>query len=140
MDTQSSKKIWVEKFSSFSLDGIDNRRFLNGITTSNMNQPSSNVVKTCWLNPKGVLKSLLEIHYIDNRLLILVLEGDVNEIRKHFEDMIFPADKVEITRIKDTYRVQDIDNVHPWRTNNPILLSNNDCEKYLIVFSGCFRI
>ena len=102
MDNQLLKKIWLEKFSSFCLEGIDNRRFLNGITTSNMNQPASNIVKTCWLNPKGVLKSLLEIHYIENQLLILVLEGNVNEIRKHFEDIIFPADKVNISRIKNT--------------------------------------
>ena len=131
MDNQLLKKIWLEEFPSFCLEGIDNRRFLNGITTSNMNQPASNIVKTCWLNPKGVLKSLLEIHYIENQLLILVLEGNVNEIRKHFEDIIFPADKVNISSIKDTIRLQQVDDNSSWRKEDPILFNQNECDEYI---------
>ena len=131
MDKQSSKKIWFERFLSFCLDGIDNRRFLNGITTSNMNQPASDIVKTCLLNPKGVLKALLEIHYINNQILILVLEGNANEIRKHFKEIIFPVDKVEISSVKDIYRIQTIDNTNIWRENNPIILSNNVVDQYI---------
>ncbi len=131
MDKQPLKKIWLEKFPSFYLEGIDNKRFLNGITTSNMIQPESNVVKTCWLNPKGVLKSLLEIHYIDNQLLILVLEGNVNEIIKHFENIIFPADKVEIGIIQNTFRIQEIEDCSSWRKKDPILLNENDCDEYI---------
>ena len=131
MDKQPLKKIWLEKFPIFYLEGIDNTRFLNGITTSNMIKPESNVVKTCWLNPKGVLKSLLEVHYIDNQLLILVLEGNVNEIIKHFEDIIFPADKVKTSIIKNTFRIQEVEDCSSWRKKDPILLNENDCDEYI---------
>ena len=106
MNTQQINTIWLEKFPTFIIDGIDSKRFLNGLTTSNLNQASSNIVKTCLLDPKGVLKSLIEVHFIKNQLLILILEGDVNEIRNRFEDIIFPNDKVQISSIKHILRIQ----------------------------------
>ncbi len=131
MEKQPTKKIWIEQFPTFCIEGIDNKRFINGITTSNMNETGLNIIKTCWLNPKGVLKSLLEIHYIGNHLLILVLEGDVDEMRKNFEDMIFPADKVEINNYKKIYRIQEIDEISSWRDHTPILGTENECNKYI---------
>ena len=132
MDKELTKKIWLEKFSIFFLNGIDNKRFLNGITTSNMVQAKSNIVKTCWLNPKGVLRSLLEIHYIKNQLLILTLEGNVNEIKKYFEDIIFPADKVQISDIRTIYRIQEVDDSYSWKESNPILLSEEECDEFIL--------
>ena len=131
MNKKFIKKIWLEKFPIFLLDGIDNQKFLNGLTTSNMVQPESNIIRTCLLNPKGVLKSLLEIHYVQKKLLILILEGNVNEIRKHFEDIIFPADKVEISNIKTNIRIQEVDDLYSWRKSQPILLSENNCDDYI---------
>jgi len=131
MDKQPIEKIWLEKFPIFCLNGIDNKRFLNGITTSNMNSPVSNILQTCLLNPKGFLRSLLEIHYIENQLLVIVLEGNVKDIRKQFEDIIFPADKVEISDITYIFRIQKVNNLYSWRENNPILLSTNECDEYI---------
>ena len=132
MDKKLIKNIWLEKYSIFYLNGIDNKKFLNGITTSNMLQSKTNIVKTCWLNPKGVLKSLIEIHYIENQLLILTLEGNVNEIRKYFEDIIFPADKVQISDVTTIYRIQEIDDCFSWREYNPILLKENECDEFIL--------
>ena len=126
MEKQLKQKIWLEKFPFICLDGIDNKRFLNGITTSNINQSLNNIIQTCLLNPKGVLKSILEVHYIENKLLILVLEGNVKDIKKNFEDIIFPADKVNISSIEETLRIQKVDNVYSWRKNKPILLHDDD--------------
>ena len=131
MEQKPQEKIWLEKFPFICLDGIDNKRFLNGITTSNINQNLNNIIQTCLLNPKGVLKSILEVHYVENKLIILVLEGNVNEIRKHFEDIIFPADKVKISAVKETVRIQKVDNVYSWRKNKPILLSECDSDKFI---------
>ncbi|MBK16513.1 MAG: folate-binding protein YgfZ [Prochlorococcus sp. SP3034] len=132
MDKQLLKTVWLEKFQIFFLDGIDNKKFLNGITTSNMLQVNVDPVKTCWLTPKGVLKSLIEIHYIDNQLLILILEGNFNEIRNYFENVIFPVDKVKISTIKTTVRIQEANDIYSWRDYNPILLNENDCDEYIL--------
>ena len=131
MEKHFKEKIWLEKFPFICLDGIDNRRFLNGLTTSNINQNLSNIIKTCLLNPKGFLNSILEIHYIENKLLILVIEGNVNDIRKHFEDIIFPVDKVQISTIKEILRIQKVDNFNSWRKTKPILLGDNDSDDYI---------
>ena len=131
MEKQPKEKVWLEKFPFICLDGIDNKRFLNGITTSNINQNLNDIIQTCLLNPKGVLKAILEIHYIENKLLILVLEGNVKEIRNQFENIIFPVDKVKISVIKETLRIQKVDNVYSWRKNKPILLSQNDSDKFI---------
>ena len=57
MNKNLIKKAWLEKFPFFCLSGKDNKRFLNGITTSNILLESNNIVKTCWLDPKGILLS-----------------------------------------------------------------------------------
>ena len=131
MNTKRINSTWLEKFPTFIIDGIDNKRFLNGLTTSNLNQTSSNILKTCLLDPKGVLKALIEIHYINSHLLILILEGDANAIRNRFEDMIFPNDKVEISSIQNILRIQKVDNNFSWREHNPILLNEDDYEEYI---------
>ena len=50
-------KFWLEKFDCFSVTGKDSRKFLNGITTSNILNSENKVIKTCWLTPNGVLRS-----------------------------------------------------------------------------------
>ena len=61
------KQIWLEKFDCFSITGKDSKRFLNGITTGNIVDLNNKVLKTCWLSPNGVLKSLLEINCLKNQ-------------------------------------------------------------------------
>ena len=41
------KKFWLEKFDCFSVIGKDARKFLNGITTSNILNSENKVIKTC---------------------------------------------------------------------------------------------
>ena len=42
------KRFWLEKFDYFSVIGKDARKFLNGITTSNILNSENKVIKTCW--------------------------------------------------------------------------------------------
>jgi len=67
------KKFWLEKFDCFSITGKDSKRFLNGITTGNVVDLNNKILKTCWLSPNGVLKSLLEINCLENQLEVIVL-------------------------------------------------------------------
>ena len=62
------KKFWLEKFDCFSITGKDARKFLNGITTSNILNSENKVIKTCWLTPNGVLRSLIEINFLERNL------------------------------------------------------------------------
>ena len=81
---------WLEEYEALSIKGKDSNRFLNGLTTSNMNLQNE-VVQTCWLTPKGALRAILEIYFHENDIIIIALEGDIYEIKKFFEDMIFPT-------------------------------------------------
>ena len=83
------KQIWLEIFDSFSITGKDSKRFLNGITTGNISDLKNKVLKTCWLSPNGILKSLLEINCLENKLEVIVFVGNTIEIRKYFNDIIF---------------------------------------------------
>ena len=88
------KKFWLEKFDSFSITGKDARKFLNGITTGNILNSENEVIKTCWLNPNGVLRSLIEIIFLERNLEVIILAGNTNEIIYYFNQIIFPADDV----------------------------------------------
>ena len=74
------KKFWLEKFDCFSVTGKDARKFLNGITTSNILNSENKVIKTCWLTPNGVLRSLFEIIVSERNLEVIILAGNTNEI------------------------------------------------------------
>ncbi len=123
------KLFWLEKFYFFSIHGNDSKRFLNGLTTTNMNTIQSTCI-TCWLTPTGSLRSLLEIHEQSENFKILVLQGDVNELKKYFEQIIFPSDDVSLTEICQTYRIQEISNTKSWRDFPATLLSEQDKEKF----------
>ena len=88
------KKFWVEKFDCFSVTGKDARKFLNGLTTSNILDSQSKVIKTCWLTPNGVLRSLIEIIFLERNLEVIILAGNTNEIIDYFNQIIFPTDDV----------------------------------------------
>ena len=74
------KKFWLEKFDCFSITGKDARKFLNGITTGNILNSENKVIKTCWLTPNGVLRSLIEIIFLERSLEVIILAGNTNEI------------------------------------------------------------
>ena len=122
-----SKKIWCEKIDSFNLHGNDARKFLNGLTTNNL-MDNNQIVQTCLLSPKGILKSLLEVHFYENFLKVLVLVGNTIEIKKYFENIIFPSDDVSISKTYGVFRIQEVDEKTPWRVGMPMLFEADDKE------------
>ena len=125
---ENKKQIWCEKFDCFNISGRDSKRFLNGITTGNIINLNNKVLKTCWLSPNGVLKSLLEIVCLENHLEVIVLVGNTVEIKKYFNDIIFPSDDVSLSETFQINRIQEIDNINSWRINEPFFLKNEDKE------------
>tara|TARA_Y100000766_G_scaffold234782_1_gene209918 strand:- start:740 stop:1576 length:837 start_codon:yes stop_codon:yes gene_type:complete len=125
------KRIWLERFDCLSISGKDANKFLNGITTGNIINATSKVTKTCWLTPKGILRSLLEIIFLENKLEVVILEGDIDEVINFFNKIIFPADDVCLSDPFSIIRIQEVDESNSWRIYKPIFLKNEDEEYYL---------
>ena len=126
---ENKEQIWLEKFDYFSITGKDSKRFLNGITTGNILDLKNKVLKTCWLSPNGILKSLLEINCLENKLEVIVFGGNTSEIRKYFNDIIFPSDDVSLSDTFSINRLQQVDDMNSWRITQPIFFKNED-KKY----------
>ncbi len=122
------KKFWLEKFDCFSITGKDARKFLNGITTCNILNSENKVIKTCWLTPNGVLRSLIEIIFLERKLEVIILAGNTNEIIDYFNQIIFPADDVLLSEPFLINRIQEIDESSSWRTGKPIFFKTEDKE------------
>ena len=122
------KKFWLEKFDCFSITGKDARKFLNGITTGNILNSENKVIKTCWLTPNGVLRSLIEIIFLERSLEVIILAGNTNEIIDYFNQIIFPADDVLLSEPSLINRIQEIDESTSWRTYQPIFFKKEDKE------------
>ena len=122
------KKFWLEKFDCFSITGKDARKFLNGITTGNILNSENEVIKTCWLTPKGVLRALIEIIVLERNLEVIILVGNTHEIIDYFNQIIFPADDVIISKPFLINRIQEIDESTSWRTYLPIFFKTEDKE------------
>jgi len=126
---QDIKKIfWLEKFDCFSITGKDARKFLNGITTGNIINSENKVIKTCWLTPNGVLRSLIEIIFLERSLEVIILAGNTNEIIDSFNQIIFPADDVLLSEPSSINRIQEIDESSSWRSYQPIFFKTEDKE------------
>ncbi len=124
----SRKKFWLEKFDCFSVTGKDARKFLNGITTNNILNSENKVIKTCWLTPNGVLRSLIEINFLETNLEVIILAGDTNEIIDYFKKIIFPPDDVLVSEPFLINRIQEIDEFSSWRIYQPIFYKEEDKE------------
>ncbi len=122
------KKFWLEKFDCFSITGKDARKFLNGITTGNILDSKNKVIKTCWLTPNGVLRSLIEIIFFERNLEVIILAGNTDEIIDYFNQIIFPADDVLLSEPFLINRIQEIDESRSWRTYQPIFFKVEDKE------------
>jgi folate-binding protein YgfZ len=122
------KKFWLENFDCFSVSGKDAKKFLNGITTGNILNTENKVIKTCWLTPNGVLKSLIEINFLEINLEVIILAGNTHEIIDYFNQIIFPADDVLISEPFVINRIQEIDESSSWRTYQPIYFKTEDKE------------
>ncbi len=126
---ENKEQFWLEKFDCFSITGKDSKRFLNGITTGNIFDLNNGVLKSCWLSPNGILKSLLEINCLENELKVIILVGNTSEIRKYFNDIIFPSDDVSLSDTFSINRLQQVDDINPWRITQPVFFKNED-KKY----------
>ncbi len=122
------KKFWLEKFDCFSITGNDARKFLNGITTGNILDSENKVIKTCWLTPNGVIRSLIEIIFYERNLEVIILAGNTNEIINYFNQIIFPVDDVFLSEPFLINRIQEIDESSSWRTYQPIFFKTEDKE------------
>ena len=127
----NKKNFWLEEFESFYVEGEDSKRFLNGITTNNMNLDVP-FMQACWLNPKGILRALLEIHIYKDKLLLVNVEGNIGEIKDFFEKMIFPTDNVSLSDNFPIFRLQELDKYQPWRKFEPKIFINKDPKKYCL--------
>jgi len=123
-----NKKFWLEKFDCFTVTGKDARKFLNGLTTGNILNSENKVIKTCWLTPNGVLRSLIEIIFLERSLEVIILAGKTNEIIDYFNQIIFPADDVLLSEPSLINRIQEIDESSSWRTYLPIFFKREDKE------------
>ena len=126
---ENKEQFWLEKFDCFSVTGKDSKRFLNGITTGNIVDLNNKVLKSCWLSPNGILKSLLEINCSENELKVIILVGNTSEIRKYFNDIIFPSDDVSLSDTFSINRLQQVDDMNPWRITQPVFFKKED-KKY----------
>jgi len=132
MAKKENKKIfWLEEFESFYVEGEGSKKFLHGITTNDMNLDVP-FMQACWLNPKGVLRALLEIHFYRDKLLLVNIEGNIREIKDFFGDMIFPTDKVFLSDNFPIFRLQELDKHQPWRKFEPKIFINKDPKKYCL--------
>ncbi len=122
------KRFWLEKFDCFSVAGKDARKFLNGITTSNILNSENKVIKTCLLTPNGVLRSLIEIVFLEKNLEVIILAGNTHEIIDYLNQIIFPADDVLLSEPFLINRIQEIDESSAWRTYQPIFFKTEDEE------------
>ncbi len=122
------KKFWLEEFDCFSVSGKDAKKFLNGITTGNILNSANKITKTCWLTPNGILRSIIEIIFLERSLEVIILAGNINEIIDYFNQILFPADDVLISEPFSINRIQEIDEFSSWRTYQPIFFKKNDKE------------
>ena len=129
---KGNKKIfWLEEFQSFYIEGEGSKRFLNGITTTNTNLDVP-FMQTCWLNPKGILRALLEIHVYKDKLLLINIEGNMREIKDFFDNMIFPSDKVLLSDNFPIFRLQEVVYNQSWRKFEPKIFIKEDPKKYCL--------
>jgi len=128
---ENKKNFWLEEFESFYIEGDGSKRFLNGITTTNMNLDVP-FMQACWLNPKGILRALLEIHVYKDKLLLVNIEGNIREIKDFFGDMIFPTDKVFLSDSFPIFRLQEVEKDQSWRNIAPKIFVTEDPKKYCL--------
>ena len=128
---ENKKKFWLEEFESFYIEGDGSKRFLNGITTTNMNLDVP-FMQACWLNPKGILRALLEIHVYKDKFLLVNIEGNIREIKDFFGDMIFPTDKVFLSDSFPIFRLQEVEKDQSWRNIAPKIFVTEDPKKYCL--------
>ncbi len=100
---------WDQTMPLLRLVGAGSRAFLNGQTTVNfLEERPSSFVRGCWLNTSGRVRALFEARLIDEGAELLVLGGELDEVLKGFDQVIFPSDNVRLELGQDIRRVQPL--------------------------------
>ena len=87
--------LWDSQFPVFTLKGEDSRKFLHGQTTADIiKAKEGSLFHTCWLNPFGNLKALLEVNISNEIVSFILLAGDKREVLDGLDKVIFISDKV----------------------------------------------
>ncbi|WP_320677473.1 tRNA-modifying protein YgfZ [Prochlorococcus sp. MIT 1300] len=107
MNHSENSLIWDISRPLLRLEGAGIRQFLHGQTTANFFlDRDKTFYRSCWLTPTGFVRALLEIRLTEKAADILILEGDIDELKKYFEEIIFPADQVSIESVVTIRRLQ----------------------------------
>ncbi len=97
---------WEELFPILRITGEGTRKFLHGQTTSDIYlKNDGDLFQTCWLDPTGRLRGLLELRLDNSGADIIILAGDINDLRSSLEKVIFPLDKVQLQNTKSIKRI-----------------------------------
>jgi len=106
----SNKLLWDQTMPLLKLRGEGARAFLNGQTTADfLNAQDDSLIHSCWLNSAGRVRAILEVRLIDNGAEVVVLGGDIEDLIRSFDQVIFPADCVSIAPLMEIRRVQYLD-------------------------------
>ncbi len=108
--------LWDETKPLLKLLGNGSRAFLNGQTTADFSEvKQGSFVRGCWLNTLGRVRALFEARLIAEGAELLVLGGDFDEVKKGFDQVLFPADNVLIDSSQKIRRVQNLEKQQPER-------------------------
>ncbi|WP_320668284.1 tRNA-modifying protein YgfZ [Prochlorococcus sp. MIT 1307] len=116
--TRNRKLLWDQMMPLLRLEGRGTRSFLHGQTTVDcLSANPDTFVHGCWLSSTGRVRALLEIRLLDEGAEILILGGDAEKLVKGFDQVIFPADQVQIKPLSTIRRVQYLASPNPQRFN-----------------------
>ena len=101
---------WDQTFPLLRLEGMGAKDFLQGQTTADLSGLMAGVLQqSCWLTAIGRLRALLELRLDATGADVLVLAGDAEAVRRGFDQVIFPADRVRLGTSSLQRRVQSLD-------------------------------
>ena len=107
---------WEEIYPSFCLSGEGAKAFLHGQTSFDfLSSNKGEIIRTCWLSTTGKINALLEVLIGLEDATIIVLAGDIKNVMKNLDRIIFPADKVKIKYQNDIRRIQFLSSEISWK-------------------------
>ncbi len=136
--TQANRFFWDKNFPLLRLKGPGTRLFLQGQTTADINSiKKDRFVLSCWLTATGRVRAILEIKLTDEGADVAVLAGDFESVRKGFDQVIFPADKLSLEASFTIRRLQIMSpNREEWeqevawvKINEPLPIGFNGFQK-----------
>ncbi len=128
--------VWEDTFPLLSVTGAGTRAFLHGQTSVDLLSAQDGVlIRGCWLTATARVRALLEIRFFEETADVLVLAGNVQELAKGFQDIIFPADQVELKPLGVMRRVQNLSPQNFGKFQEVVWL--NSGQSLSDVFEGC---